>query len=99
MCAAIVLVTYVRRGAAGGDDRQSVFDTPGDARRGLLMLGVAVLCYIVWGNVGFIAMAVLLGPLSLLAMGIRQIWIYVTVLALTGVVYMIFTRLLGVQLP
>ncbi len=97
LCAAVVGVLYALRGSAGNDARRTVFRDAGDARRGLLMLAVAVLCYLVWFSVGFLPMAVLLGPVSLLAMGIRSIRIYVTVLVLTGLVYAVFTQFLGVQ--
>lgn len=50
------------RGSADGDDRQTVFADTGDARRGLLMQVVVVVCYVVWSNVGFVPMAVLIGP-------------------------------------
>ena len=94
----IVGITYLLRGSSGGDEGETVFGDGGDARRGLLMLVVAVVCYLIWTNFGFIPMAVLMGPLSLLAMGIRSIWIYLTVLVLTGLIYLVFTQLLGVQL-
>ena len=98
LCAIIVGVVYALRSSAGGDTGQTVFGDAGDARRSLLMLAVAVLCYFIWSYVGFVPMAILMGPLSLLAMGIRSFWIYVTVLVLTGLIYAIFTQLLGVQL-
>ena len=98
LCAVIVVVLYASRGSAGGDAGQTVFGDAGDARRGLLVLAVAAFCYLVWSNAGFLPMAVLLGPLSLMAIGIRSIRIYVTVLVLTGLVYAVFTQFLGVQL-
>lgn len=98
LCAIIVGVLYALRGSAGGDEGQMVFAGTGDARRGLLMLVVAVVCYFIWSNFGFLPMAVLMGPLSLLAMGIRSIWIYVAVLVLTALIYVVFTQFLGVQL-
>ena len=98
VCAVIVALTYLLRGSAGGDEGETVFGGGGDVRRGLLMLVVAVVCYLIWTNFGFIPMAVLMGPLSLLAMGIRSIWIYLTVLILTALIYLVFTQLLGVQL-
>jgi len=98
LCAIVVGVIYAVRGAAGGDAGQTVFGDVGDARRGLSMLVVAVISYLIWSNVGFLPMAILMGPLSLLAMGIRSIWIYVTVLFLTGLIYAVFTQLLGIQL-
>ena len=98
LCAIIVGVLYALRGSAGGDAGQTVFGDVGDARRGLLMLAVAVLCYLLWSMMGFLPMAVLMGPLSLLAMGIRSIWIYATVLILTALIYTVFTQFLGVQL-
>ena len=62
------------------------------------MLAVAVACYAIWRNFGFLPMAVLLGPLSLLAMGVFKPAIYAVVLALTAAITLIFTYGLGVQL-
>ena len=98
-CALIVCAAYAIRGSAGGDDNQQVFNDGSDARRGLLTLVVAIACYFIWSRFGFVPMAVAMGPLSLLAMGIRSIPIYLVVLALTGLVYLVFTQLLGIQLP
>lgn len=98
LCAIIVIGTYALRGSAGGDDNETVFEDAGEARRGVLMLAVAVLCYFIWLNFGFLPMAAVIGPLSLLVMGIRSPWIYLTVIVLTVVIYFVFTRLLGVQL-
>lgn len=97
-CAVIVAASYLFRGSAGGDDGQMVYDEPADARRGLLVLCVAIGCFFIWTNFGFIPMAVVMGPLCLIAMGVRSISLYVTVLALTGLAYVIFTQLLRVQL-
>ena len=98
ICAVFVISVYAVRGHAGTDTGKAVFETPGDARRGLSMLLVAVGSYFLWREAGFIAMAVLMGPASLLAMGIRNVWIYVAVLALTGLVWAAFSQLLGIQL-
>ena len=98
LCAVVVAYRYAVRGSAGDDEGQTVFGDAGEARRGLLMLAVSVACYLIWSNFGFVPMAVLMGPLSLLAMGVRSVRIYVTVLVLAGLVHVVFTRLLGVQL-
>jgi len=98
LCALIVAAQYLFRGNAGGDNGEYVYSDAGDARRGLLMLIVALVCYVIWSRFGFVPMAVVLGPLSLIAMGIRSITLYLTVLALSGVTYVVFTQLLGVQL-
>ena len=98
LCAVVVAYGYAVRGSAGEDEGRTVFGNAGEARRGLLMLAVAVVCYLVWSRFGFVPMAVLMGPLSLLAMGVRSIRIYITVLVLTGLVYGVFTRILGIQL-
>ena len=97
-CALVVLYLYGVRGSAGDNDGERVFEDAKAATRGILMLGVAVASYIVWMNFGFIAMAVLMGPASLLAMGVRNVWIYGAVLALTGLIFLVFTRLLNVPL-
>ena len=98
LCAAVVAFEYAVRGSAGDDEGRKVFGDAGEARRGLLMLAVAVVCYVTWSRFGFVPMAVLMGPLSLAAMGVRSVRIYVTVLVLAGLVYVVFTRFLGVQL-
>ena len=97
-CSAVVLFMYARHGSAGEGDDQTVFGDAGDARRGILMLSVAVACYLVWMNIGFITMAVIMGPLSLLVMGVRSPKIYLVVILLTVLVYLAFTQLLGTQL-
>lgn len=97
-CAAITSYLYGIKGEAGGDAGETVFGSAGDARRGILMMIVSVVCYLTWRSFGFIPMAILLGPLSLLAMGIKQPYIYATVWMLTGCVYLVFTYLLGIQL-
>lgn len=97
LCAVIVLINYVRLGAAGGDAGKMVFEGIGEARRGILMLAVSIICYVIWQQLGFIPMAVLMGPLSLLAMGVRKITTYLTVWILTALIYGIFTQLLGIQ--
>ena len=99
LCAVIVGYLYWVRGGAGGDDGETVFGDAGDARRGILVLIVAVACYVIWREVGFIVMATLMGPLSLIAMGVRNPWLYAIVLGLTALVYLAFTQLLGVGLP
>jgi len=96
LCAAIVLVTYVVKGAAG-DEGETVFASPVAARRGLLALVAAVVSYVIWREFGYIAMAVLGGPLLCLAIGVRNPVIYVINLALAGGIYLTFTQLLGTQ--
>ena len=98
ICAAFVVFVYAKRGHAGTDAGKTVFDAPGDARRGLSMLLVAVASYFLWREAGFIPMAVLMGPASLLAMGVRNVRIHAAVLALTGLVWAAFSQLLGIQL-
>lgn len=97
-CSVVVLFVYARHGSAGEGDDQTVFGDAGDARRGILMLAVAVACYLIWMNIGFITMAVIMGPLSLLVMGVRSPKIYLVVMLLTVLVYLAFTQLLGTQL-
>jgi len=98
VCAVIVVASYLLRGSMGGDDGQQVFGEAADAWRGLLVLAVAVVSYFIWTNVGFIAMACLMGPACLIVMGVRSPVLYITVLGLTGLVYIVFTWLLRVQL-
>lgn len=98
LCSVIVIFLYALRGGSGGDTGKTVFANGGEALRGLLTLAVAIACYLIWKNFGFVPMAVLLGPLCLLAMGERNPLIYLTVWLLTGSVYLVFTRLLNIQL-
>lgn len=98
LCALVVAFLYAVRGSAGGDEGRRVFANAGDARRGVLTFLAAVASLIVWQRFGFPAMAVLMGPLCLLAMGVRSVKTYIVVLVLAAMVYVVFTRLLGVQL-
>lgn len=97
-CALLVGYGYLTRGTEGDAEGDTVFANAREARQGLLMLVVAVACYAIWRNFGFLPMAVLLGPLSLLAMGVFKPLIYVVVLTLTAVVTLIFTFGLGIAL-
>lgn len=99
LCAVVVGYLYWVRGAAGGDAGATVFTSTGDARRALSVLVVAIASFLVWRELGFVWMAVVMGPLSLLAMGVRAIRIYLAVWAMTALVYVVFTGALGVQLP
>jgi len=98
VAAAMVFWAYFSAGAAGGDEGQTVFENQGDARRGVLMVVLSVVCYFVWTNVGFIPMAGLMALGSLVAMGVRSPFIYVVVAILSALIYVLFTRLLGAQL-
>lgn len=98
LCAIIVGFQYLTRGQMADDGDDTVFESGTEARQGLLMLAVAVGCYFIWRNFGFVPMAVLLGPLSLLAMGVRSPLIYVIVWALTAAITAIFVYGLGIQL-
>lgn len=98
LCAVLVIFSYAVRGHAGGDEGETVFADSGEARRGPLMLVVSVICYFIWSTFGFVPMAISMGPLCLLAMGVSSIKLYVVVLLLSAVIYGVFTQLLGVQL-
>lgn len=98
ICAGIVLIEYIVRGAAGGDGGKTVYGAPVDARRGLLTLAATVAAYVIWRIWGYVPMALFLGPATLLAMGVRNPVIYAVVPGLAGLVYLTFTRLLGTQL-
>lgn len=98
LCAVIVGYTYLTKGAAGGDEAETVFANAMEARQGVSMLVVAIACYAIWRFFGFLPMVIVLGPLSLLAMGVFNPVIYVVVLALTAGVTLIFTFGLGIGL-
>jgi len=102
LCAVFVIASYVLRGHAGGqtgnDSGETVFADSGEARGGPLMLVVSVVCYVIWAKFGFLPMAVAMGPLCLLAMGVSSIKLYIVVLMLTAAIVGIFTQLLAVQL-
>ncbi|WP_293444100.1 tripartite tricarboxylate transporter TctB family protein [Planktotalea sp.] len=98
LCAGRVGYLYLVRGHAGEPELANVFASATEARQGLSMLAVAVLCYAIWRNFGFAPMAVLLGPISLLVMGVRNLFIYITVLALTAFITAVFIYGLGIQL-
>lgn len=96
-CAATVLTVYLTKGAAGGDDGKTVYAERTGAARGLATLGVVIAAYAVWHVWGYVPMAIFAGPATCLAMGVRAPRIYVAVLALTGLVYLAFTQLLGTR--
>lgn len=97
LCALVVAGLYLFKGQTGGDAGETVFANFAEARRGLLMMAVAVVCYLIWQRFGFVAMAVSMGPLSLLSMGVKSVSHYLIVLLLTGLTYLVFTQLLNVQ--
>lgn len=96
LCAAVMLYVYVR-GDGVGDAGETVFETPSDARRGLLSLLASVVCYYVWKHFGYIPLVLLSGPLLCLAIGERNPVIYGINLALAVCVYLVFSQLLGTQ--
>ena len=98
VCGVVVAYLYLTKGHAGGDEGETVFANFAEARRGLLMLVVAVAGYWIWHRFGFIPMAICLGPLSLAVMGVRTISHYGIVLLLTALIYLVFTYVLKVQL-
>lgn len=97
-CAFLVAYGYAVRGSEGEDEDALVFETSAEARQGLLMLAVAVGCYAIWRNLGFLPMAIVMGPLSLVAMGVFRPVIYLVVLSLTAAITLVFTYGLGIQL-
>lgn len=97
-CALVVGYQYFVRGAAGGDKGETVFGSAVETRQSILMLVVVVVCYFIWRWFGFLPMAVVLGPLSLIAMGIFRPVIYITVWALTALITLVFIYGLGIQL-
>ncbi len=98
VCGVIVGYLYMVHGGAGADEGGTVFGDGAEARQGILMLIVAVACYVIWRSFGFLPMAVMMGPLSLLAMGVFTPLIHVVVLALTALVTLVFVYGLGIQL-
>ncbi len=96
VCAAIVLFAYITRRETG-DEGQTVFASSIEARRGLLALAATIVCYIIWRNVGYVAMAAVSGALLCLAMGVRNPIIYVVNIVLAAGIYLVFTQLLGTQ--
>ena len=63
----------------------------------MLTLIVTIACFVIWRDWGFIPMAVIIGPAMALAIGVRSIWIYVSLLVMAAVVWFIFSQFLGVQ--
>ena len=98
VCAVVIGYLYYTQGAASEDEDTYVFQNTAEARQGILVLIAVVISYLVWRQFGFIAMAILLGPLSLIGMGIKNPVIYAVVLALTGFIAVVFIYGLGVQL-
>lgn len=99
ICALSVGYQYIKTGSVAGDNaNDTVFVKKQEARQGILMLVVSVVCYVIWRNLGFIPMMIAIGPFSLLAMGIFRPASYGIVLALSVLVSIIFVYALGVRL-
>lgn len=98
VCAIIVIFLYSFNNQTASDKGNTVYKNVTEARQGLAVLLVAVASYSVWSKFGFVTMACLMGPLCLVAMGIRSIKIYLTVIILTAFVYLVFTQLLNIRL-
>lgn len=98
LCAMVVIVLYGTKKHAGSDATSTVYKNATEARQGLGVLAVAVASYIIWSRFDFIIMAAFMGPLCLVAMGIRSIKIYLVVVLLTGFIYLVFTQLLNIRL-
>ncbi len=98
ICAIIVGIVYSRRKHTESDETDTVYNNATEARQGLLVLLVAVASYFIWSKFGFVSMAMVMGPMCLVAMGIRSIKLYVTVVLITGFIYAVFTQLLNIQL-
>ncbi len=98
LCAVIVLLAYLTKGAAGGDEGETVYAERAGAVRGLSTLVAVIVAYAIWHVWGYVPMAAFAGPATCLAMGVRSPKIYGAVLVLTGLVYLAFTQLLGTQL-
>ena len=96
-CAVIVLLTYITKGSAGGDEGQTVYGAPIEALRGLMTLVAVLIAYVIWRNVGYVAMTAFIGPATLATMGVRNPIFYVVVLALAAGIYLVFSQLLGTQ--
>ncbi len=97
ICAVIVLATYMTKGRAHEGEAEFVYGEPMDAVRGLSVLAVTVIGYVIWQTWGYVPMIVFLGPACCAAMGVRSPIIYAVVLALAGIIYLIFSQLLGTQ--
>jgi hypothetical protein len=98
VCAIIAIFLYAIKKHDASDKESKVYKNATEARQGLAVLAVAVASYLIWSRFGFVTMAALMGPLCLIAMGIRAIKIYITVVLLTGFVYAVFTQLLNIRL-
>lgn len=98
ICAIGVMLTYIIKGEASEGERKVVYDEPGDARRGLLTLVAVVAGYFIWQTWGYVPMALFVGAATLIAMGVRNPFIYVVVYLIFGAVYLVFTQLLGTQI-
>ena len=98
VCAVIIILLYAFKKHAGSHEDDTVYKNAIEARQGLAVLAAAIVSYIIWSKFGFVIMAALMGPMCLIAMGIRSIKIYVAVVLLTGFVYTVFTQLLNIRL-
>ncbi|MGY9032511.1 MAG: tripartite tricarboxylate transporter TctB family protein [Rhodobacterales bacterium] len=96
-CTCVVLYNYMRHGSDSGDADETVYASPRSAMSGLLVLAIAVAGFVLWPLIGFLPTALLMAPLCGLAMGVRSIPIYITLLVMPVVIYLVFTYLLNVK--
>ncbi|NKC11660.1 MAG: hypothetical protein GKR94_05480 [Gammaproteobacteria bacterium] len=106
VCALIVFIQYALADPARGDEKaahetaaqETVFGNWREALRGIAAFAAAVACYLIWIHWGFVPMALTTGPACAAVMGVRSLPIYLFLIAAGYVIYLVFSRLLDVQL-
>lgn len=96
-CITVYACEYMLMGGSGGDGDEVVFYSHAQARRGLLTLIAAVASYLIWQSFGFIAAGVFATPAVALAMGNRRAAHLLVIFAGSGVIFLVFTYVLGTQ--
>ena len=95
ICAILVVVEY---GLHIRDGSQRLFSEISEPVRAMLTFITMIGAYFVWKEMGFFAMAVIIGPAMAAIMGVRSPWAYAVLLAFGPAVMWIFETALRIRL-
>lgn len=98
VCALVVLIQLIGLPIEDPAGTKPVYGHWRESFRGAMTFLVAVACFLVWTYVGFVPMALIVGPACALVMGVRSVWVYVFLIASGFAIYLVFSQLLGVEL-
>ena len=95
ICAGLIVGEYVTRLRDGSSRLYSEF---GEPLRAALTFIAMIAAYFIWSEVSFFAMALVIGPVMAVIMGVRSPWAYIILLAFGPAVMWIFETALRIRL-